>query len=848
MGIESESVLKRVVAATVVGFLIVILFFYYAMCKQQSQELTAHIDANLEMLSKEISSNIVIRADWMRTTLQLFQDSMNADAIVLPFLQGDRQQLLHLASVFYQNLNQRNRITHMYFMDMQRSVVLRMHQPDRFGDVIGRLTAIDAEETGLVSSGVELGPLGTLTLRVVLPWVYQGNRIGYLEIGIELEEILQEIESDSPFSIILLVQKNLLSNTDWVDGQKILGRSNDWNLFDQYVAAYPTEGIGEKRDIITAYLNKSAGQPQTYVTELKGVIHGMSHLPFTDVSGDEIGQLIMLMDLSMENMGFSSWAYSMMTVLIVIMLFVVVLLGLIISRSEKARRHAESKLELASEAIANTVEGIMITDSNGTIINVNRAFESVTGYSRDEAIGNNPNMLKSGCQDQLFYEAMWKSISDTGAWHGRLVNRRKNGDLYPERLSITAIKDDDATVTNYIGIFSDVSEEELLEQQAHELNKVESLNTLVGGIAHEFNNMLAGMTGNLYLARSELDASSRVSERLMFVEKMAFNASDIIRRLLAYTSQDIVSKTIINILPVVSQAMDSLQEELPRQTQLNMYASDESFIVEVDQSQLLQILVNLITNATDAVKQVKNPEINVNVNRYIADEAFISRHPNVICMKMAKLSVSDNGCGISDKQMKYIFDPFYTTKDVGEGPGLGLSMAYGVMKSYGGAIEVESREGVGTSVHLYFPLHKQDQTNKELDDGEMVRGHGETILLVDDDILVLDTACRVLKKLGYRVMRASNGKEAVSCYREFRHDIDLVMMDVVMPVMGGVDAALAIRVINPKVKLIFATGFDVREKLKQQISISGDLVLNKPYNIKKLSYKLHELLNPNKQK
>lgn len=816
------------------------------MSWQQSQELTTHLNDNLEMLSKDISSGITIRSSWMRTTLQYIQHRADAEQLAQSFVDKDRQQLFQHINRLYQNLKQRNHVTHMYFIDMQRSVVLRMHQPNRFGDVIERGTLREAEHTGFVSSGVELGTLGTLTLRVVLPWVYQGHRIGYLEMGIELEDILHEIESSHHFSIFLMLEKEALDSSNWLAGQSLLGQSNNWELFKEHVISFPIKDFSDDMAMITAYLNRSI-QDQPYIVDINGLMYGMTHLPFRDASGDEIGQLMLMMDLSVESVSLRQAMYSMMGVLLFVIFPIVLLLCVIISRSERARDLAEEELKLAGEALSNTVECIMITDDNGMIVRVNRAFENVTGYAKEEAIGNNLSMLKSDNQDQEFYEAMWRSIHDTGAWHGRLVNKRKNGELYPVRLSITAIKNSEGSITNYIGIFSDMTESEMLEQRLHENNKMESLNTLVGGIAHEFNNMLASMTGNLYLARVEMDASSKAAERLVVAERVAFQASDIIRRLLAFTSQDIVSKSVGDVLPLVHQAIDSQQEISSQPFQIEMHASNGTFVVEVNKPQLLQILDNLISNAVYAVKQKSFPEIVVNVDHYVADESFMTRHPNILTVEMVRVTVSDNGCGISDKHMEYIFDPFYTTKEVGDGPGLGLSMVYGAMKSYGGAVEVESKESEGTLIQLFFPMYKQDPSVFPLGEDSLVCGDGETILLVDDDVLVLDTACKILKSLGYQVLLASNGKEAVSCYEKSQHDIDLVMLDVVMPVMGGIEVASAIRTINSNVKLLFSTGFDVSEKLKLQMSKSGDIVLNKPYHIKRLSFLLQQILNPNKK-
>ncbi|OIO73084.1 MAG: hypothetical protein AUJ57_04940 [Zetaproteobacteria bacterium CG1_02_53_45] len=467
---QNHSPLKKVLAATVAGFIVLALAFNFALRQQQDHELQVHLDADFAMLQNEIESNIQIRSGWMKTSLLVLQHSLNAGGGADAMQQADHERLYHLAEDFYLNMKRNNRVTYMYFMDQQRRVLLRMHQPDRFGDVINSQTAVQAGQQGAAISGVELGPLGALMLRVVVrvvvPWVVGGESIGYIETGMELEDILNTIEEDSSFRIILTLHKKLLDRQSWQPAQQMV-----WDLLDHDVIVFPATGVDEWLGGAGGFLNNIDARPG--VVEIEGRHYEVAFQPFADTTGQKIGQLIMLDDISGEHEGLTSALYAAMALFALIAIAMVVLLYLIISRAEKERAAAEKKLKLASEAISNTVDGIIITDSEGVIIDVNAAFVNVTGFSRKEALGNRPQMLQSENYDETFYRDMWDSIKQHGRWQGRIVNRRKNGELYPEALSITAICDESGAVKNYIGVFSDISESEALQHQIHQAQRME---------------------------------------------------------------------------------------------------------------------------------------------------------------------------------------------------------------------------------------------------------------------------------------------------------------------------------------------------------------------------------------
>ena len=834
MQFRHHSILTRVLSVTVIALLVLTVALHYKLSEQQGDELNAHIEDNFSTLKAEMTSETAIRTHWMESVLLLLQRSIDSEAITKALESEDRQRLALLAADYFKTLQQNNQVTHMYFMDAERRVVLRMHQPERYGDIIDRVTAKQAELTGQRVAGIELGPLGTLTLRVVVPWTLGARRIGYLELGIELEDILAGIELDNSFRIVLAVDKSHLHKdvTHRVNGR--------WSMFKGFVLLYPEERAKQLIPVIEASLDRKDELP--HVIPMGDIYYGLKHTPFLDASGREIGQLIMLLDLSTENIDLSRALYTTMALFVGFMVFFILLLYLLISRSEKARRAAESRLELYGEAFTNTIGGIMITDCKGTIIDVNAAFERVTGYSKDEAVGRNPSMLKSGLQDGQFYQRMWHAIQERGQWQGRIVNCRKNGDIYPEHLSITAICDEHGVVKNYIGVFLDASEQEQLQEQFQQAQRMESLGTLVGGIAHEFNNMLAGMTGNLYLAKSEVKEHAAAVEKLNTVESLAFQAADMIKQLLTFARKGTTRTEETNLALFLKSSKELFQLSLHEDVTLKQQISDQEITVDVDRSQLQQILMNLINNSKAALQGVNKPEISIVLDHYVADHSFLNRFPELKGSEFARITVKDNGAGIEEQCLEKIFEPFFTTREVGDGAGLGLSMVFGAIKGYGGVIEVDSCLGMGTSMHLYIPA--LSKTSEIMDiEAEVSTGHGETILVVDDDELVVETACKVLSRLGYEVLSAASGREAIALFEAHQYEIGVVILDVVMPELSGPETADLIQIINEDVTIIFATGYDTTDTLHKRIEHTGELVLRKPYQISVLSQILKEILN-----
>ncbi|MDQ6975281.1 MAG: ATP-binding protein [Mariprofundaceae bacterium] len=391
-----------------------------------------------------------------------------------------------------------------------------------------------------------------------------------------------------------------------------------------------------------------------------------------------------------------------------LMVFLFVFFGVFIYYLQFRQQQYIEQLEMLKQALDHAGEAILITDSQGSIQYVNKAFHNTTGFSSGEVMGKNPKVLQSGKQDPVFYRDMWNTIKEEGEWCGRIWNRRKNGDIYPEQLHICAIHDATGAVQSHVGIFFDISDQLRLEEQLRQSQKLEAVGTLAGGIAHDFNNILTTMTGNLFLVKMELEDSdlpnrSALQKKLDTIENEGFRAAAMIQHLLAFARKGVVQKKSFDFAKSTKNIVALTRPSMARGINIDANISEQILQVFGDEHQFEEVMINLLNNAADAVKEQVQPEIKINLHQTICPDVSTFKKSATACIK---LTVTDNGVGIAADDVHRIFEPFFTTKDVGSGTGLGLSMVYGAVQIHGGHIDVQSTRGKGTDIVIYLPLHE----------------------------------------------------------------------------------------------------------------------------------------------
>lgn len=506
------------------------------------------------------------------------------------------------------------------------------------------------------------------------------------------------------------------------------------------------------------------------------------------------------------------------------------------------RKRAEVERERLMAAIEQVGEMVVITDLAGTIRYVNPAFTSATGFSREEVIGQNPSILNSGRQDEAFYHKLWETISNGSTWKGRMVNKRKDGELFVEDASISPVRDTSGRIVNYVTVKRDITEHLRLSEQLEQAQKMESVGRLAGGVAHDFNNMLGIILGYAEIALSEAASGTIIHNALMEIRKAAHRSADLTRQLLAFARRQTIDPRVLDLNWTVDSILKMLRRLIGEDIGLDWLPGTDLWQVKMDPTQIDQILANLCVNARDAIAGVGN--VTIETRNVTLDESYCTGHVGFSPGEYVMLAVSDSGCGMDDTIRKQIFEPFFTTKEVGKGTGLGLSTVYGIVRQNNGFIHVYSEPGRGTTFRIYIPRSRDDlETAKEGRTEELPVGRGEKVLLVEDEPGMLSMAVEILERLGYMVVSATSPGEAISLIEKYPGKIDLLMTDVVMPNMSGRDLAEQLLSQRPDMKCLFTSGYTANVIVHHGVLEKGVHFIQKPFSMRDLARKVREVLD-----
>jgi len=378
-----------------------------------------------------------------------------------------------------------------------------------------------------------------------------------------------------------------------------------------------------------------------------------------------------------------------------------------------------------------------------------------------------------------------------------------------------------------------------LQEQLYQAQKMESIGTLAGGVAHDFNNILTGMVGFAELALMELGPRHEIAEYLRHILSLGARARDLVQQLLLFGRPSASERQRCDLHTLLSEFTALLGRTLPEHIEIEVDLPQEALVIEANPSQLQQVLLNIAVNARDAMPTGGRLRIEA---RSVDVEA--PAVPHIQPGRFVRVTLSDTGPGIPPHILPHIFEPFFTTKEVGKGTGLGLAVAYGIIKAHGGWIDVESELGHGTRFHLYLPALAPQPLSGEpsLEEGELPGGH-ETILLIEDEAIILELGRQMLQSLGYHVLTARDGQEGVALYAAWHSQIDLILLDVVMPRMSGHQAFQQLRRINPKAKILLITGYSP-ERVAAELLAQGALgVVQKPYGRRELAHAVRRALD-----
>jgi PAS domain S-box-containing protein len=499
-------------------------------------------------------------------------------------------------------------------------------------------------------------------------------------------------------------------------------------------------------------------------------------------------------------------------------------------------RSSDERIAALSRAVDDSPVSIVMTDREGRIEYVNRKFTEVTGYTAEECMGQNPRVLKSGETPREVYEDMWRTISRGGEWRGEICNRRKDGTLFWERASISAVTTDEGDIMHYVALKEDITEqrrsEAALRQSQLQLlqsTKMEAVGRLAGGVAHDFNNLLGVIVGYAdLLLRGAADDPGRRS-KVEQIARAAARAADLTRQLLAFSRKQVLEPKVLSLESVVDETEKMLRRLIGEDVELVVVPHGPVGRIRADPGQIEQVLVNLAVNARDAMPD--GGTLSVEMANVDVDEAFAATHEPFVQGRYVMITVSDTGVGMDKDTQTHIFEPFFTTKEKGKGTGLGLATVYGIVKQSGGFIWVYSEPGLGSSFKIYLPRVEATEDVEEGATGAPPpRGAGEVILLVEDDPSLRELVQELLQGAGYTVLAASDGAEALRIASERETAVDLLLTDVIMPGLSGRAVADRLRDRWPRLRVLFMSGYSDEAISRKGILDPGFRYIQKPFN------------------
>lgn len=511
-------------------------------------------------------------------------------------------------------------------------------------------------------------------------------------------------------------------------------------------------------------------------------------------------------------------------------------------RDISARKRAEAEYDRLLLAIEQAGDMIVITGPEGNIQYVNPAFERVTGYTRQEAIGQNPRILKSGVQNHDFYKKLWETISGGNVFRGRMVNKRKDGTFFTEEATISPVRNPLGKIVSYVAVKYNITENLLLAAQFQQAQKMESVGRLAGGVAHDYNNMLSVIIGYTEMALKKVDPSESLYADLLEIFGAAKRSTEITRQLLAFARKQTINPVVLEVNETVQGMLNMLRRLIGEDIDLAWLPGIGLWRIRMDPAQIDQILANLCVNARDAISGVG--KLTIETHKVTFDEAYCADHAGFVPGEFVLLAVSDDGCGMDKETLGNIFEPFFTTKEISKGTGLGLATIYGIVKQNNGFINVYSELQKGTTFRIYLPRYagEAEKVQPEIVE-EIPSGHGEMVLLIEDEPAIMKMGQIMLKKLGYKVLTAGTYSDALRIAGEYGNEINLLITDVIMPGMNGRDLANQIHKICPDAKILFMSGYTADVIAHRGVLEAGVSFIQKPFSMRELGVKARSILD-----
>jgi PAS domain S-box-containing protein len=518
-------------------------------------------------------------------------------------------------------------------------------------------------------------------------------------------------------------------------------------------------------------------------------------------------------------------------------------------------------LDFASQVVLERSQSVIrivfFKSLDGVYLGCNQRFADYLGRSREKIIGctdydfvpketadiTHPDDIQANALGkQVNFSELWKVIGKGKTWRGMLTNRKKDGGTVHLETAISPIRNVEGTVANYLALMRDVTNEVLLQKQLAQSQKMEAIGTLAGGIAHDFNNIIFAITGYTELALEEMPNGCQAQADLQRVLEGAARAGEMVKQILAFSRQGQHERRVLNLSPIVKEGLKFLRASIPSTVQIQQKIESGLGKVYADPTQIHQVLMNLCTNAAHSMRDTKGI-LTVILAGTRVDNVFAEKHPPLVPGPHVTLTVADSGHGIPPELLDRIFDPYFTTKQAGEGTGLGLSVLHGIVKSHGGVVTVSSEPQQGTTFVVYLPVTDDQETIEDIEASIQVLAGHERILLVDDEQIVIEMEQATLERLGYEVVAHMNPLQSVEAFKAAPQEFDLVLTDLTMPRMTGIELGSELIAIRPDIPMILCTGFSQKLTDEDLKKAGFQALIAKPMLKKDVAKTIREVLD-----
>ncbi len=503
------------------------------------------------------------------------------------------------------------------------------------------------------------------------------------------------------------------------------------------------------------------------------------------------------------------------------------------------RRRDEQKIREQAALLDVATDGIMVQNLQNQILFWNKGAEHIYGWTAEEALGKDAHQLLSVAQIPPHLQEAQALVDREGTWYGELQQVTKDGKKIVVESRWTLMRNAQGQPTSILIVNTDITEKKQLEAQFLRAQRMESIGTLAGGIAHDLNNVLAPILMAVQLLELKMP-DERAQQWLKILESNAKRGADLVKQVVSFARGIEGERVLVQMRHLISEIRQIARETFPKSIEIQVDVPQGLWMVSGDTTQLHQVLMNLCVNARDAMPN--GGILCICAENLTIDEHYARMNIDARVGSYLRIRVADTGVGIPKETLERIFEPFFTTKEIGKGTGLGLSTAIGIIKSHGGFVHVYSEVGEGTEFKVYLPALPESEQSP-IHEPELPTGQGELILVVDDEAAIRNITQASLENHAYRVLTAEDGIEAIALYAQHKDEIHAVLIDMMMPAMDGPATIRTLRHIQPKVKIVAVSGLISNEKLTQARCYGVNSFLSKPYTTQELLKTLAQVLH-----